>query len=345
MPESLPEIDKILHSGQLSYSKWGKEFETKLGQYIGNNNILTVNSYNSAALVALTTIGVKPGDEIIASPMSCLASNQPIATLNAKVVWADIDPKTGTLDPESVKKRVTTKTKAILHNHFCGYLGYIDEINKIGKELGIVIIDDCIEAFGSEYKGKKTGNLATDISLFSFQTVRLPNTIDGGAISFSNRDLYEKAKLVRDYGIDRTKFRDANNEISNQCDIAIPGYGATLSEINSYIGCIQLNKTQELLKVQQDNAKNWELKLKKNDPELNFIASRNEVSPNYWVFGILSQQKDKHLLSFRENGYYTSGVHLNNNHYSVFGRFEELKGVSEFYSKFLALPCGWWFNL
>ena len=148
----------------------GKLFEQKLGEYIGESRITVVNSYNSAMLIALAVIGVKPGDEIIASPMSCLASNQPFATQNLKVVWADIDPKTGTLDPESVKSKISPKTKAIFHNHYCGYPGYIDEINQIGKEKGIIVVDDAIEAFGSEYMGKRIGNTGTDITIFSFQT-------------------------------------------------------------------------------------------------------------------------------------------------------------------------------
>ena len=99
---------------------------------------------------------------------------------------------TGTLDPESVKQKITSKTKVIFHNHFCGYPGYIDEINSVGQDYGIPVVDDAIEAFGSEYKGKKIGNTGTDVTIFSFQAVRLPTTIDGGAIIFKDKTLYEK---------------------------------------------------------------------------------------------------------------------------------------------------------
>lgn len=149
--------------------------------------MLTTNSYASAIQLALTVLGLSFGDEVITSPMSCLASNQPLLTFGLKIVWADIDPKTGTLSPDSVKEKITSKTKLIFHNHFCGYVGYVDEINSIGKQFGIPVIDDCVEAFGAKYKGKYMGNLGTDFTIFSFQTIRLPNTIDGGAISFKDK--------------------------------------------------------------------------------------------------------------------------------------------------------------
>ena len=176
IPEKLPEMDSILHSGALAYGKYGRQFEERLRIYLGVDNVLLVNSFNSAVLVALFTMGIKPGDEVISSPMACLASNQPLTTIGSKVVWADIDPLTGTLDPDCVKKCITSKTKAIFHNHFCGYPGYIEEINSLGKEYEIPVVDDAIEAFGSEYKGKKIGTTSTDVTIFSFQAVRLPTT-------------------------------------------------------------------------------------------------------------------------------------------------------------------------
>lgn len=341
MPDELPEMNNILHSGALSYGKWGKLFEAKLGEYIGNKQILAVNSFNSAMLVVITTLGLKPGDEVIASPMSCLASNQPFATQNLKVVWADIDPYKGTLDPDSVKLKITSKTKAIFHNHFCGYAGYIDEINTIGKEKGIFIIDDGIEAFGTQYKGKLIGNTGADATVFSFQTVRLPNTVEGGAISFKSEVLNKKAVLVRDYGIDRNNFRNEQNEINPYCDITISGFGATLSEINSYIGYLQMKNITELISVQRNNAKQWLDKLAQ-DKEVDPILTDDYTIPNYWIFGLLSENKIDSIIQFRKQGYYASGVHLPNNFYSVFGKQEELRGVNEFYSKFLAIPCGWW---
>lgn len=344
MPDELPELQNILYSGMLAYGKWGRLFEEKLGSFIGEKKVLTLNSYNAAMQVALTAIGINEGDEVIASPMSCLASNQPLVTQGAKVVWADVDPSAGTLNPGEVKTKVTSKTKAILHNHHCGYAGYIDEINKIASDHGLIVIDDAIEAFGTKYKGNYIGNTGSDITVFSFQTVRLPNTIDGGGLAFKNGQLFEKAMLIRDLGVDRTKFRDKNGEISSQCDITLPGFGVTSNEVNSYIGVQQLIKIEELLNKQQENARLWSQFFQNNYPNCKMVGKTIPQQPNYWVFGVLSSEKEALIQQFRNKGFYASGVHLPNNNYSVFKNSENLPGVNDFYSKFLALPCGWWVN-
>lgn len=340
MPE-LPELDNILHSGALAYGTWGREFEKRLAEYLGVKNVLLTNTYGLAWQVLFRTLGLELGDEVIATPMSCLQSTMPMAQYGMKTVWADIDPKYGVLDPDSVKSTITAQTKVIINYHFCGYPGYVDEINAIGKEKGIMVIDDCIEAFGAKYKGKKLGNVGTPISIFNFQTVRLPNTIEGGAIIFEDEELYKKAFVIRDLGINRSIFRDANGEISKDCDIAIPSVNATPSDVNSYIGCCQIEHIDELLQKQAANAKQWENRLFDMPSLIDFIR-RDGTEPNYWVCGILSGNKEADMKMFKEQGYACSAVHLPNSFYTVFGKQEMLKGVADFYNKYIALPSGWW---
>lgn len=342
MPDNLlPELNEILYSGQLSYGKYGKQFETQLKDFIGCEYLLSVNSYNTSMLVVLTALGLKEGDEIIASPVSCLASNQPFVTKGLKVIWADINPNTGTLCPKDVESKITTHTKAIFHNHFCGYVGEIDAINALGKKYGIPIIDDGIEAFGSQYNEKKIGNVGTDVTVFSFQTVRLPNTIEGGAIVFKNKALYDKAVLIRDYGIDRSKFRTADGEINPDCDIMLEGYGGLMSEVNSFIGTKQMENIEKLLNQQQQNATKWQNELQ-NSTDIKSLQINNNTNPNYWVFGTLSENSKETIAYFKSKGYFATGVHINNNIYSVFNNKADLKGVNKFKQQFVAIPCGWW---
>ena len=344
MPENITsEIEGILYSGKLSFGEKGKEFEEKLASYIGNDKVLTISSYNQALLIVLSTLGLKPGDEIIASPVSCLASNQPFVVKGLKVIWADINPLSGTLSVDDVRARITSKTKAIFHNHYCGYLGEIDAMNALGKEFEIPVIDDCIEAFGSELNGKKTGNLGTDITVFSFQTVRLPNTIEGGALVFNNLEMFEKAKKIRDYGIERANFRDNLNEINPDCDIKLEGYGALMGELNSYIGIKQLENFDSLINKQRVNAIIWDQKINKKTNLKSLIPIKNSM-PNRWVYGILAKNKSETIKDYRKEGFYATSVHLNNNIYSIFDNKTELKGVNEFVNSFIALPCGWWFD-
>lgn len=339
MPD-VPLVNDILHSGQLAYGTYGKEFERLLAVYFNSPNVIATNAFNMAILVALSTLEISPGDKVIASPMSCLASTQPLLSMGINVQWADINPRTGTLCPNSVRNLLSVRPKAIIHNHFCGHVGFIDEINSIGREYGIPVIDDCIEAFGSEYKGRKLGNVGTDITIFSFNPVRIPNTLDGGAVIFKDNHLYKKSLLVRDAGIDRSRFRDELGEINADCDIELIGHSATIGELSSYIGIQQMKNVDRILDIQRKNALSWDQKL---SDDVNLISIINEdCNPNYWVYGILAKNKRETIVKFRELGFYASGVHLNNNAYSVFGDKKVLPGVTEFNSQFVALPSGWW---
>lgn len=341
MPE-VPLVNEILHSGQLAYGKYGKEFERKLKDFIGVENLITTNTFNMSILVALSTLGVKSGDTVVASPMACLASTQPLLSMGIKVLWADVEPSTGTLSPDSVKKIAESKPNAIIHNHFCGHVGFVDEINSIGKDYDTPVIDDCIEAFGSEYKGKKMGNVGTDVTVFSFGPVRIPNTLDGGAVIFKDKNLYDKSLLVRDAGIDRSRFRDELGEINPECDITMIGHSATMDEVSSYIGIQQMENVSWILSKQRVNAEGWN-KIDLAQYGLESIANLHS-NPNYWVYGTLAKNKRNTILELRQKGYYASGVHINNNRYSVFGEGSVLTGVEKFYNSFIALPSGWWVN-
>jgi dTDP-4-amino-4,6-dideoxygalactose transaminase len=272
--------------------------------------------------------------------MACLASTQPYATAGLKIVWADIDPHIGTLDPVSVEKHISKKTKAIIHNHFCGYPGYIDEINKIGKKYGIKVIDDGIECFGTLYNDKLIGNCGSDITVFSFNPVRILNTIDGGAVLIKDRDIRQKAKLIRDCGIDRSMFRDELGEINPNCDITLQGYSATMSNVNAYIGVEQFKTLKGRIDKQRKNAKKWDDYFSEKK-EFTTLSVTNGT-PNYWVYGVLAKDKRKEIEGFRNKGVYASSVHINNNIYSIFGKEETMKGVGDFYKSFIAVPCGWW---
>lgn len=346
MPPNIDqELSKLLNSGNLGFGRYGLEFEKELKNFIGNDYLLVVNSYNIAMQIVLTTIGLKHGDEILASPISCLASNQPFVTKGLNVKWVDVDPQTGLMCTSDLQNKISKKTKAIFHNHFCGYVGQIDKVNKIAIENNLVVVDDSIEAFGSIYKNNKIGNVGTDYTIFSFHSVRLPNTIDGSAITFKKYDDYKKALLIRDYGIDRTNFRDEVGEINKNCDIKTEGFGGMMSEPNSLIGLRQMQYINDLLVKQRNNAKIWEEFLNKFDKKIYPIVINKETSPNYWVYGILTDNKKYILSRFKESSLTASSVHINNNIYSVFGKQNKLNGVDEFMSRFLAIPSGWWVDL
>jgi dTDP-4-amino-4,6-dideoxygalactose transaminase len=344
MPQKvMEEIEKTLYSDKLAYGKYGKQFELEISTYIGNEKFISTTTYNYALLIILSALGLSKGDEIIASPVSCLASNQPFAIKGLKINWVDVDPLTGSICLDDLRKKITNKTKAVFVNYYCGYVGRAKEIYDLVKQYGLPVIDDAIEAFGSLDNNNMVGNLYADATVFSFQTVRLPNTIDGGGISFKNESLYKKAILIRDYGITRENFRDTNNEISKECDIKLEGYGALMSEVNAIVGCKQIPHLTNLISKQRENARAWDDLIQNMAGILPLMPIENTI-PNYWVYGMLVKDKLSAILKFKEKGFYATGVHVNNNIYSVFQNKKELKGVNDFMNSFVAIPAGWWVN-
>lgn len=340
---SLPLMPQILESGALSYGKYTQKFENQLREYFATPYVIATNSFSSAISVAVASLGLKWGDEIIASPMGCLASTQPYLTCGMKIKWCDVDSGRGTLSPEALRRTITSNTKAIVHNHYCGYPGYIDEINSISREYEIPVIDDGIECFGSRYKGKLIGNCGTDVTVFSLGAVRIPNCIDGGVVIFKDEELYKKSILIRDCGIDRNMFRDELGEINPEYDIKLVGYSATMSNVNGYIGLEQMKNVENLLQSQRENAEKWKFYFSEQSSYIPIYCEGCE--PNYWVYGILTEKKRETIVMFRKMGYYASGVHINNDIYSVFDGVKEcLPGTVEFNRRFVALPCGWWMS-
>ena len=340
MPTNVSEgVVKILNSGQLAYGTYTKEFEEKLRNFVGNQNILAISG--NSVFFALKLLNLKQNDEVISSPMSCLATNQPVVYNGSRIIWADIDPYTGSLDPEDVKRKITSRTKVIIHYHWSGYPGYIDEINTLAKEKGIIVIEDASESFGAEYKGKILGNTNTDIVCYSFTPVRLPNAIDGGGLAFNNKSLFDKALLMRDYGINRSNFRDDLGEISADCDISMPGDGCSMNNVSGFIGSTQMDYISELYSKQRNNASKWQEYF--NNKEVISLDKRKEINPSFWSYTILTENRDQLLKDFRAKGYYASKMHLRNDLYSVFNSSAyDFTGVNEFSDKQLNLPCGWW---
>ena len=144
--------------------------------------------------------------------------------------------------------------------------------------------------------------------------------------------------------MDRRYFRDSRGEIDPACDITVPGFGATMSDVNSYIGILQMNEIELLIGKQRNNAMFWDRLLSEEYGKYILMNQRKEINPNYWIYGILTQNKNETLDTFRKSGYSASGVHLPNCYYSIFGKQQSLPGVDKFYSQFLAIPSGWWFE-
>ncbi|GAB0481255.1 hypothetical protein KML24007_00010 [Alistipes indistinctus] len=152
----MPEIEKILYSGYIAEGEKVYEFERSFGEYVDNPNVLSLNSGTAALHIALMLAGVGPDDEVISTALTAEPTNVAIKLVGAKVVWADVDPATGLIAPQSIRQKISPRTKAIIVVHYAGMVCDMDRINAIAADAGIPVIEDAAHAMGSGYNGKQS---------------------------------------------------------------------------------------------------------------------------------------------------------------------------------------------
>lgn len=340
MPEEVDEpLLKTLHSGYIGQGPKVEEFEGILKAFFGTKNVLTLNSGTSAIHLALRLAGVGPGDEVISTPMTCSASNVPILAHYADIVWADIDPKNGLMDPLDVERKITSKTKAIVCVDWAGTPCDMDRLMAIGQKYGVKVIEDAAHAFGATYKDKRVGNVA-DFTCFSLQAIKHITTIDGGLLMTKSSNDHDKGKILRWYGIDR----EATNKDSRiEIDILDWGYKFHMNDITATIGIVQMNFIEKILKAHRENAKFYSEQI--SNPLITHTSTGWQQNSTFWIYTMLlptTELRMKFMDYMKANGVMTSRVHGRNDIHATFSRFSKnLPGVTEFDSRQIAIPVHW----
>ncbi|MDE1162265.1 MAG: DegT/DnrJ/EryC1/StrS family aminotransferase [Acidobacteriaceae bacterium] len=182
---------EVLQAGAPSCGPWVKRFEEEFAKYSGAVYGLAVTSGTTALQLSMIAAGVGPGDEVITTPISWIATANAAAVLGAKVVFADVDPVTLNLNPASVEQKITSRTKAIVPVHLYGQCADMDALNALAKPRGIYVVEDAAHAAGADYKGRRAGSLG-DIAVFSFHQQKNMVTLgEGGLLTTSDKSLYE----------------------------------------------------------------------------------------------------------------------------------------------------------
>ena len=340
MPESVKDpLLETLFSGFIGQGPKVDEFEQNLTQYFGNENVLTLNSGTSALQLALRLANVGPGDEVISTPMTCTASNMPILAAGAKIIWADVDPVSGLISADSIKKKISKKTKAIIMVHFGGIPCDIDEINALAKKHNIKTIEDAAHAFGSEYKGKKIG-IHSDFVMFSLQAIKHITTVDGGLLLCKSREDFKRGKLLRWYGIDRESPR---KDFRCEENIIEYGYKFHMNDICAVIGIEQLKYVDELVNKHVENASFYDSELK-DIQKVGLINKPDFITSSSWLYTMHLESRDDFMSYMQENGVQTSKVHERNDKHDAFSEAacESLDGVDDFCLTQVSIPVGWW---
>ena len=231
--EILSMMNDVLESSQYVLGKKGAELEGKVKAYHGVNEAIGVASGTDALHLSVRALGIGPGDEVITTPFTFFATVEAIMYVGARPVFADIEPETLNIDPASIEKLITKRTKAILPVHIFGHPADMERIMAIAKAHGLKVIEDCAQSFGASLHGRKTGSFG-DASCFSFYPSKnLGAYGDGGMIILNDHDVAETVKKLRNHG--------SGGGYRHEC----LGYNSRLDELQAGILLIKLKRIDE----------------------------------------------------------------------------------------------------
>ena len=260
--EEIDAVREVLLSGKVNY--WTgdntKSFEKEFAEYCGTKYAVALSNGTVALELALKAIGIKENDEVIVTPRSFIASVSSVVNMGAKPVFVDIDLETQNIDPKQFKEKISSNTKAIIAVHLAGLPCNMDEIMKISNQNEIIVIEDCSQAHGAEYKGKPVGSIG-HIGCWSFCQDKIISTGgEGGMVTTNNSFFWNKIWSYKDHGKDFNVIKNQNNKGSFNWVHSSFGSNFRMTEMQSVIGRIQLRKLNE-----------WQEKRSKN---LSFIYEK-----------------------------------------------------------------------
>ena len=285
--DEIQAVMETMKSGWVSQGEKVEDFEESFAKYCGVKYGVAVNNGTAALHIALAALGIKDGDEVITTPLSCVATTNPIVYLNAKPVFVDVEPTTLNVNPALIEKRITRKTRVILPVHLFGHPVDLDPLMEVAEKHGLYVIEDAAQAHGARYKGKKVGSLG-HISCFSFYADKLITTVEGGMALTNDEELAEKMRLLRRFGMNKhEKFYHP-----------VLGYNYKLSDIHAAIGLVQLRKLDKYIERKRANIKY--LKSRLSHSNLKLPVELDYAFNVYYVCHILAEKGKEKIVEHLE---------------------------------------------
>lgn len=346
---AISSIREVLESGYINEGIQVKNFEEALGKIFGTN-VALLNSCTSAITLSLKLCGVSHGDDVVTTPMTCVATNTPVVTSGANIVWTDIDPETGMPGPDQILSAITEKTKAVIYVAWAGNLGRIEEVYEVCKSKGIPLILDAAHSFNAKYKGVDPSLNVADYVCYSLQAIKHVTTGDGGILTSRHADSFARAKSLKWFGLDRDSSKDAKGDWKGQqwdVDIIEAGYKFNMNNLTAAVGISQLPHVANIIETHKRNSALYD-SLFSGTSITPLVRSKDEDTAR-WVYTVRTPLKESDKLSLIEKlnsfGIKAGLVHVPNDDYTCFSKFKkDLPGVREFSSTQFSLPCGWWLS-
>lgn len=334
-------LKPVLASGQLAAGKQVAEFEARLAAWLGAPDTVALGDASGALTLALYLAGVRPGDEVITSPLACSATLMPIANLFARPVWCDVDPLTGMPDADDMAGLITEKTRAILLYHWSGDVADVGGVMALARRHGVKLVEDASEALGAEWRGRRLGGDA-DFTVYSFYATKHLTTGEGAALLSADSEAVRTARHLRRFGIDPAKFRLPNGDLNPAFDIPLAGFNFPMNEISAALGLEQLPHLDGIVARHRANGQYYDAALT-GIPGLRLLKRREDSVSGFWTYALRAERRDELIRKLLSHGIGAQRLHLRNDGYACFGaKARELPGVTEFDAQNLSIPCGWW---
>ena len=248
--EEIQEVVETLRSGWITTGPKTEKFAAAFAEYVGGRFVVPVSSATGGLHVALLALGVGPGDEVITTPMTFVATLNTIVHCGATPVLVDIDAATLHLLVDQVEERLTKKTKVILPVHFVGQPVDLDPLLELASSRGLAVLEDAAHAVGTEYKGRRIGSFPTT-SVFSFHPNKNITTGEGGMVVTDDEGVFERASLLKFHGMDREAWKRFAKEGSPRYDVEVPGFKYNMMDLQAALGLWQLPRLEGFLHERQ----------------------------------------------------------------------------------------------
>jgi dTDP-4-amino-4,6-dideoxygalactose transaminase len=359
------EVGKVLNSGYIGQGPKVEEFESKLSEYFNNDFVVTLNSGTSGLHLALALLkkpstntqifygvataesywpGIQDGDEVLATALTCTASNWPILANNMKIKWVDVDPTTLNMDLDDLARKISPKTKVIMLVHWGGYPNDLDRVKEIQDKcyelygFKPAVIEDGAHSFGSKYKGKNIGNHGNMV-MYSLQAIKHITAIDGGLLLLPHQKLYDRAKLMRWYGIDRNSNR---KDFRCEADIEEWGFKFHMNDVCATVGIENLKHANTIIGKHQETAKFYDTNLQGVNG-LTTLTRHPERESAFWIYSLLVEDRDNFYKWMKECGITASQVHERNDKHTCVQEYKtSLPTLDSTIGKVVSIPVGWW---
>lgn len=325
-PEALGAMAEVLSSGYIGDGPVVKQFEEALKPWLGLNLVAT-NSGTAALWLAYDLADIGPGDYVIASPMSCLATFVPLAHRMATMLWADCHPRTGLIDPHDVERLLKihgSSVKAIVCVDYGGRVCDLDSLRKLADEYQVWLIEDAAHAFGS------FGTGLSHATCYSFQAIKTLTSIEGGALVLNGNSRLGEARMKRWFGLDRTQDGFRCEQTTSHA-----GYKFNMVDPNAAVGLANLHHMESVLTKQRRHAAKY---------REHFIGQSSGKS-SCWLHTINVKDRESFVAKMSEAGIQCARPHSRCDvHPFLKSITGSLPGVAEFDQQHVAIPVGWWLS-